>query len=303
MGTDVAMQLRQVDPRELNLVLRRLRLLPESAVREKQESLQHKGQISPLVAAEHEGELVLVDGFARQAAAVRLGLETVAVQVQKLSTVQMKAQLYLRNHERGMVLVDECRLVHELCDADGLNQVEIASLLERHKSWVCRRLGLWKSLSPRLVAEGAIAGLGAGSVRRLALLPVSNQEELVAVSLREDLGEQATAKLIELWQKAPDNQVRRYLLEQPRGAIELARATAQDRTDPRLGKSATKVHENLVLMRQAALRVIRQLRSGVEELPETGVKMLRDACELAERDCPWALREVLQQLSEPEVKR
>lgn len=302
MGADVAMQLRQVDPRELNLVLRRLRLLPESAVREKQESLHHKGQISPLVAAEHEGELVLVDGFARQAAAVRLGLETVAVQVQRLSAVQMKAQLYLRNHERGMVLVDECRLVHELCEADGLNQVEIASLLERHRSWVCRRLGLWKSLSPRLVAEGAIAGLGAGSVRRLALLPVSNQEELVAVSLREDLGEQATARLIELWQKAPDNQARRYLLEQPREAIELARATAQDKNDPRLGKSAAKVHENLVLMRQAALRVIRQLRSGVEELPETGVKMLRDACELAQRDCPWALREVLRQLSEPEVK-
>jgi ParB-like chromosome segregation protein Spo0J len=296
------MQLRQVDPRELNLVLRRLRLLPESAVRDKLESLQHKGQISPLVAAEHEGELVLIDGFARQAAAVRLGLETVAVQVQKLSTVQMKAQLYLRNHERGMVLVDECRLVHELCEADGLNQVEVAALLERHKSWVCRRLALWKSLSPRLLAEGAIAGLGAGSVRRLALLPVSNQEELIAVSLRENLGEQATATLLELWHKAPDNQARRYLLEQPRSAIELARATAQDKNDPRLGKSAAKVHENLVLMRQAALRVIRQLRSGVEELPETGAKMLRDACELAERDCPWALREVLRQLSETEGK-
>lgn len=294
------MQLRQVDPRALSLVLRRLRLLPESAVRDKLESLQQKGQISPLVAAEHEGELILVDGFARQAAAVRLGLETITVQVQQLSTVQMKAQLYLRNHERGMVLVDECRLVHELCEAEGLNQVEIASLLERHKSWVCRRLGLWKSLSPRLLAEGAIAELGTGSVRRLALLPVSNQEELVAVSLREQLGEQATATLIELWQKAPDSQARRYLLEQPRAAIELARAATQDRADPRLGKSATKVHENLVLMRQAALRVIRQLRSGVEEVPETGAKLLRDACELAGRDCPWALREVMRQLSATE---
>src|SRR5512142_3294470 len=118
------MQLCQVNPRALNLMLRRLRLVPESAVRDKAESLQHQGQISPLVAAEHEGELILVDGFARQAAAVRLGLETVTVQVHQLSTVQMKAQLYLRNHERGLVLIDECRLVHELCESDGLNQVE-----------------------------------------------------------------------------------------------------------------------------------------------------------------------------------
>ena len=68
------MQLRQVDPRQVSLVLRRLRAVPEAAVREKLESLGSKGQMSPLVVAEHEGELVLIDGFARQAAAVRMGL-------------------------------------------------------------------------------------------------------------------------------------------------------------------------------------------------------------------------------------
>jgi ParB-like chromosome segregation protein Spo0J len=290
------MQLRQVDPHELNLVLRRLRSVPEVAVREKLESLGSKGQMSPLVAAEHAGELVLIDGFARQAAAVRLGLGTVAVEVVQLTAVQMKAQLYLRNRERGLALVDECRLVHELCEADGLDQVEVAAQLERHKSWVCRRLALWKALSPRLLAEGAVTELGAGSIRRLALLPVCNQEELVAVSRREKLGEHETALLIDLWRQAPDSGARRYLLEHPRAALELARAGTQEKVDPRLGKSAAKVHESLVVMRQAALRVIRQARTGVEELPEPGVVMLREACELAERDCPWAIREVLRLL-------
>jgi len=99
-----------VDPRELSLVLRRLRHLPEGRVRAAVASLRSKGQLSPLVAAEHEGELVLVDGFARQAAAVRLGLTTVSVALLALSSVQMKAQLYLRNRERGLGLLEECAL-------------------------------------------------------------------------------------------------------------------------------------------------------------------------------------------------
>jgi hypothetical protein len=59
------------------------------------------------VAAEHEGKLVLVDGFARQRAAVRLGLETLLVL--ELTPVQMKAQLCLRNRERGMRLLERRR--------------------------------------------------------------------------------------------------------------------------------------------------------------------------------------------------
>jgi hypothetical protein len=178
------------------------------------------------VAAEHEGQLVLIDGFARQAAAVRMGLGTMAVEVVELTAVQMKAQLYLRNRERASNLVDECRLVRKLCESDGLNQVEVSALLERHKSWVNRRLALCRALSPRLLSEGAVAELGSGSIRRLALLLVCNQEELVAVSRREQLREQDTALLINLWRRAPDRKARQYLLEQPRCAIELARNPA-----------------------------------------------------------------------------
>jgi ParB/RepB/Spo0J family partition protein len=296
------MQLRQVDPGQLNLALRRLRAVPEGAVREKVESLRSKGQMSPLVVAEHEDQLVLIDGFARQAAATRMGLETVAVEVVQLTAVQMKAQLYLRNRERGLALVDECRLVQELCEADGLSQADVSALLERHKSWVSRRLSLWKALSPRLLAEGAVMELGSGSVRRLALLPVCNQEELVAVSRREQLNEQQTAQLIDLWRQAPSGEARRYLLEHPRCAIELARTGPKPKSDPRLGRAAAKVHENLVVMRQAALRAIRQARWGMEELPEPGVGLLREACELAERDCPRAIREIERLLPTAEAK-
>ena len=136
------MLLRREEPVALDLSLGRLRQLPEPVVRRMVESLRSKGQLTPLAVAEHEGRLMLVDGFVRHLAAVRLGLETVLVEVMQLSPVQMKAQVYLRNRERGLLLIEECRLVRELVEVDRLNQVEVGDLLERHKSWVCRRLSL-----------------------------------------------------------------------------------------------------------------------------------------------------------------
>jgi ParB/RepB/Spo0J family partition protein len=289
-GPDV--QLRQVDPKTLCLTLRRLRQVPESRVRDKLESLRSKGQVSPLAVSEHEGQLVLVDGFARQAAAVRLGMTTVTVEVVSLTAVQMKAQLYLRNRERGLALIEECRLVRELCESDGLSQVEVAEVLERHKSWVSRRLSLWKGLSPRLLSDGALDELEAGSVRRLSLLPACNQEQLVAVSRRDGLGPRDTTTLVELWRKAPDQEARQYLLQHPQQAIDLARASSRATADPRLGQKASELYQSLVVMRQAALRAIRRARGGIEELPAEGAALLRGAVQMAERDCPWAAREV-----------
>lgn len=286
------MHLRQVDPKTLCLTLRRLRQVPESRVRDKLESLRSKGQVSPLAVSEQEGQLVLVDGFARQAAAVRLGMTSVTVEVVSLTAVQMKAQMYLRNRERGLALIEECRLVRELCDSDGLSQVEVAEMLERHKSWVCRRLSLWKGLSPRLLSDGALDELEAGSVRKLSLLPACNQEQLVAVSRRDGLGPRDTTTLVELWRKAPDQEARQYLLEHPQSAVELARASSREMADPRLGQKASELYQSLVVMRQAALRAIRRARGGIEELPAEGAALLRGAVELIERDCPWAAREV-----------
>ena len=101
------MELRHVDPAGLDLSLARLRQLPEAAVKAKEASFRSKGQLSPLVAASDEdGRLVLVDGFVRQLAAVRLGLESVLVEVVQLSPSQRKAQVYLRNRERGLQLIE-----------------------------------------------------------------------------------------------------------------------------------------------------------------------------------------------------
>lgn len=292
------MTLREVSPRELDLSLGRLRQLPEAAVREKMESLKSKGQLTPLVAAEQAGALVLVDGFVRRLAAERLGLEAVLVEVVQASPVQMKAQVYLRNRDRGLMLVEECRLVRELADMDGLSQVEIGDVLERHKSWVCRRLGLYRSLSPHLLEDAAAGLVGEGSLRRLASLPACNQELLVTAARRDGLSARETSVFIDLWRRATDPEARQYVAEHPREAVRRARGDRERPVDARLGEAGRQLLEGLLVLRQASLRMRRRLRDGLGELPSEGVRALAAARDRAEDECVTALGEVRTWLSQ-----
>jgi len=252
-------------------------------------SWRSKGQLSPLVAAKQGEVFVLVDGFARQAAARRLGLRSVKVEVVQLSSAQMKAQVYLRNRERGLLLVEECRLVRELHDTDRLNQVQIGDLLERHKTWVCRRLSLHRELSPRLLDDLSLGLLGAGSLRRLAQLPARNQEELWAAARRSDLGSMDMGELIDLWRRAPDSEARRFVLAQPVEALRLARGRPVAAQDLRLGAAGEEVRRALEVLRRTSLRLVRRLCDGLGEVAPEGRLLLTEAHKKAEADCLEAL--------------
>jgi len=65
--------------------------------------------------------------------------------------------------------------VHALVRNDGLTQVEVAELLGRHKSWVCRRLALLEKLGPEGRADLQVGLLTATAARQLVRLPAGNQ--------------------------------------------------------------------------------------------------------------------------------
>jgi hypothetical protein len=293
------MALCRVEPASLELSLGRLRQFPERAIRSMVASLRSKGQLSPLVAAERDGALVLVDGFVRQLAALRLSMPTVVVDALELSSAQMKAQLYLRNRERGLFLLEECRIVRDLVEVEGLSQVEVGDLLERHKSWVSRRLSLIGRLSPRLVEEVQLGRLGGGSLRKLALLPACNQEELFAVATAGELSARDTELLIELWRKAPDWTGRQFLLQQPCEALRLARGKPRPSLDVRLGTGGEEVWVALEQMRRAGLRVLRRLREGLGPLAPEGIVLLAEAHRKTDAEANVALGELGAWLERP----
>ncbi len=278
------MELRRVGVELLDLALGRLRLLPGPVVHQMVQSLRHKGQLSPVVATEREQRLVLVDGFVRHAAALRLGLDELLVEVTPLGDVEMKTQVYLRNRDRGLMLLEECRLIHELNRVDGLDQVEIGELLERHKSWVCRRLGLYRALSPVLRKEGALHRLGGGSIRRLALLPHRNQVELFTLIEAKALSPRNAATLLDLWRRATEPDARAYLQAHPREAIRRSRGkSTPEAADPRLGKGGQYVVDGLSVLEQVSRRIAKRIRKGTEDVPVEGVEAVERGLQRAER--------------------
>lgn len=284
------MELRRVELSKLGLMLGRFRQIPESAVRAMEESLRTKGQLSPVVASVGEDRaLVLVDGFVRLMAARRLGLESLLVEVVEVSAVQMKVQLYVRNRERGHLLIEECRLVRELVEVDGLDQVAVGDFLERHKSWVCRRLALVRQVSPHLLSEAELGLLSGGCLRKLAQLPARNQEELWAAGRRSELGSTDMGELIDLWRRAPDSEARRFVLAQPVEALRLARGRPVAAQDLRLGAAGEEVRRALEVLRRTSLRLVRRLCDGLGEVAPEGRLLLTEAHKKAEADCLEAL--------------
>ena len=68
-----------------------------------------------------------------------------------------------------------------------MSQVEVAELLGRHKSWVCRRLALLERLGLKARDELRVGLLSPTTARQLVRLPQGNQTEVLEAIRREAL--------------------------------------------------------------------------------------------------------------------
>jgi len=268
------MDLRELEPQTLDLRLGRLRHLPEVVVKAMAASLERHGQLTPLMACDQEGALLLVDGFVRQRAATQLGWSTVRVEVVQMAATQMKAQLYLLNRDRGLTLIEECRLLRELSCVDDLTQTELADLLLRHKSWISRRLTLVRLLSPALLEDGLLCELSGGCISSLAKLQLCNQEEIWAVCQKHQFKPVEVAQVVELYRRAPDGESRGYVLSSPLAALALRKGRAEQTYEARLGKLGGELFKLLRGLARISVRVQNRRFEGVEACGKEGQAVL-----------------------------
>jgi hypothetical protein len=87
-------------------------------------------------------------------------------------------------------------LVRSLYRDDKLSQPEIARRLDRHKSWVCRRLVLVEALDPAVQADVRLGLLAPRAAIALAALPRGNQVAASAVVIRRGLTVAQTERLV-----------------------------------------------------------------------------------------------------------
>ena len=103
---------------------------------------------NPDVVCWREETAEVIDGFKRVAAAAQVpGLATLQCRWLVADERQVKAAMYTLNQVgKHLVELEEAWLVQALVSEDDLTQTEVAELLNRHKSWVCRRLALLEKL-------------------------------------------------------------------------------------------------------------------------------------------------------------
>jgi ParB-like chromosome segregation protein Spo0J len=243
----------------------RLRIVKPAEERAVRDSMRRMGQLMPIVACERQAAFAVVDGFKRVAAARSLGIHALRARVMPLGEAAAIAALITFNrHGRGVSDLEEAMVVKALCRGEGLMQVEVAELVDRDKSWVCRRLSLAERLA-ETVADDMRAGLLSTTLaREIARLPRGNQAEVATSIRRHALTSHEAAELVTLLQRTSSTAQQRNILDKPHETLEAhgARIPAAVH-DPRLGLEAQALYRKL----HAALRASSDLcaRLGLVE--------------------------------------
>jgi ParB/RepB/Spo0J family partition protein len=182
----------------------RLRLIHPQADAGMVDSLRQFGQIFPIVVVALGERYELVDGFKRLRALKHLGYERVKARVVDLGVHALKAAMIALNRRKGAISdLEEGMVVHSLCHEDGLSQVEVALLLGRHKSWVCRRLSLIERLCDEALEHIRLGLIPTSIGRELCRLPRGNQQAALGTILKYRLCSRESARLVSVLLQRP----------------------------------------------------------------------------------------------------
>ena len=145
-----------------------------------------------------------------------------------------KAAIYgLNQTGRRPYELEEAWIVQALVREDGLSQSEVAELLGRHKSWVCRRLALLEKLCADVRQDLEVGLLTPTAAREIARLPAGNQSEVLDVSRREALSRDELGGVVRLLLGAVTAEQKLFVLTKPREALGQAGAAPSRRAGTR----------------------------------------------------------------------
>jgi ParB family transcriptional regulator, chromosome partitioning protein len=225
-------------------------------------SVRRYGQLTPLVVCLREETYEVLDGFKRLAAARALGHKTVSARLFEADERLAKAALFgLNQTGRRTQEWEDAWIVHALVRDDGMTQAEVAELLGRHKSWVCRRLALVEKLADEVRDDLRLGLLSATAARALVRLPAGNQAEVVATFHRDGLTAAELEGVVELLAAAPARPQQEYVLAQPRQALAQARHETGWAWDPRLSRTGNRIARRLADVLEGLGRLESWLRS------------------------------------------
>jgi ParB/RepB/Spo0J family partition protein len=241
---------------------RRYRLPDPDAEAAMTGSVLRYGQLTPLVVCLREETYEVLDGFKRLAAARALGLKTVTTRLLHADDRVAKAAIHGLNQTGSRTQEwEEAWIVHALIREDGMTQVDVAELLSRHKSWVCRRLALVEKLADEARQDLRLGLLSTTAARSLVRLPAGNQADVLATLHRDELTAAQLDGVVDLLLAAPGRTQQEYILAQPHQALQQAHQETGWAWDPRLSQAGNRVARRLTGVLEGLGRMETWLRS------------------------------------------
>ncbi|MGO9107890.1 MAG: ParB/RepB/Spo0J family partition protein [Thermoguttaceae bacterium] len=226
---------------------RRYRLPDAAAEAAMMGSLSRYGQLSPLAVCLREEKAEVLDGFKRVAAARTLpAISSLQARLVEVDEPTAKAIILGLNGIGGrMKELEEAWIVQALVREDGLSQLQVAELLQRHKSWVCRRLALLERLAEECREDLRLGLLSPTMARQLTRLPAGNQVEVVAAARREHLTAAEMHGMVDLIVACTGRPQVEFILHEPRRALRQAQVESLPAWDPRLSAAGNRVLRQL----------------------------------------------------------
>ena len=240
-----ALDLASIDQR-----LQRYRLVQPQAEQLMLRSLRDYGQVSPVVVCQLEGCTVLVDGFKRLRAARSLkGITHSSARLLETDVQGAKAAIFNLNRIAGKpVELEEAWIIYALVEEDGLQQVDVAQLLGRHKSWVNRRLALIQRLCDSAREALRLGLLTPTQARHLTRLPRGNQNAALVTATQAALTSRELSDVVDLLCASSTTEQTDFVLTKPREALRQSQDTAVHHWDSRMSPAGNRVAKRLALL-------------------------------------------------------
>lgn len=242
-------------------------------------SLERYGQMTPVIVSEFApNSYELLDGFKRLRGARSLSMPKLMARKLRLTLRAGKAALIQLNWVgKSINSMEEALVVHSLFREDGLSQVEIAVLLGRHKSWVCRRISLIERLCDEAQERIKLGLLPVSMGRELVRLPRGNQESLLEAIRTHYLGCREVKKLITLLDTASPHE-HAAILSNARELIK-PQARIDTTADSRLCPLAREIHRKLMVLERYCLTASFAVQTtGFGQFETDEEKLLRNCC-------------------------
>ena len=260
---------RCLDLNDFALRLERYRIVQPKADLLLARSLSKYGQLAPVVYCHLEGSLVLVDGFKRLRASRTLKGVT-SLQSRKLEVDEHGAKAAIFNLNRLTNRpneLEESWIIYALVHDDGLQQIEVAQMLGRHKSWINRRLAMIERLTDEAREALRFGLLTPTQARHLTQLPRGNQNAAMQCTSEHALTSRELSDAVRLLQSASTQEQTQFVLEKPRQAIRQSQDSYVHQWDPRLSSAGNRVAKRLGFLLDAATKMNHWLRlAGRSEL-------------------------------------